>query len=189
MNRRSVVFYLGVFGAIGALATANAADASARSFVAAIYNAYKGRSGNGIALDTDAALRRYFEPGLAALISKDRKEAADQGEAPTLTGDPFVDAADWNIADFDLALAETGPDKATATVKFDNDQMRTSPGSARARRKPCAAFLFNTENISIESVVRSNGGCVIGQVHSARCTISARPSSQLLLSLAASIGS
>ena len=32
MNRRSVVFYLGVFGAIGALATANAADASARSF-------------------------------------------------------------------------------------------------------------------------------------------------------------
>ena len=125
MNRRSVVFYLGVFGAIGALATANGADASARSFVAAIYNAYKGRSGNGIALDTDAALRRYFEPGLAALISKDRKEAADQGEAPTLTGDPFVDAADWNIADFDLALAETGPDKATATVKFDNDQKPT----------------------------------------------------------------
>ena len=77
MNRRSMLF-LGVFGAIGALATANAADASARSFVAAIYNAYKGRGGNGIALDTDAALRRYFEPGLVALISKDRKEAADQ---------------------------------------------------------------------------------------------------------------
>ena len=110
---------------MGALATANAADPSARSFVAAIYNAYKGRSGNGIALDTDAALRHYFEPGLAALISKDRKEAADQGEAPPLTGDPFVDAADWNIADFDSALAETAPDKATATVKFDSDEKPT----------------------------------------------------------------
>jgi Protein of unknown function (DUF3828) len=124
MNRRSMLF-LGVFGAIGVLATANAADASARSFVAAIYNAYKGRGGNGIALDTDAAIRRYFEPGLVALISKDRKEAADQGEAPTLTGDPFVDAADWNIAAFDIALAETAPDKATATVTFDNDQKPT----------------------------------------------------------------
>ena len=60
-----------------------------------------------------------------ALISKDRKEAADQGEAPTLTGDPFVDAADWNITAFDIALAETAPDKATATVKFDNDEKPT----------------------------------------------------------------
>ncbi|HEY7245696.1 MAG TPA: DUF3828 domain-containing protein [Xanthobacteraceae bacterium] len=124
MNRRSTIF-LGIFGAIVALSAAPAADPSARNFVAAIYDAYKGQSGNGIALDTDAALRRYFEPDLAALISKDRKEAADQGEAPALTGDPFVDAGDWNIADFDIAVADAEPGKATATVKFDNDEKPT----------------------------------------------------------------
>ncbi len=124
MSRR--VFALVVlFGAIVAFQAAHAADPSARNFVESIYNAYKGAGGNGIALDTDSALRRYFEPGMAALISKDRKEAADQGEAPALTGDPFVDAGDWNIAGFDIDVADTEPGKATATVKFENDEKPT----------------------------------------------------------------
>jgi Protein of unknown function (DUF3828) len=124
MNRRLIVL-LGMFGAIAALAAVHAADPSALNFVTAIYNAYKGQGGNGIALDTDAELRRYFEPGLAALISKDRKDAADQGEAPALTGDPFVDAGDWNIVAFDIDITDTEPGKATATVKFDNDEKPT----------------------------------------------------------------
>jgi hypothetical protein len=124
MSRRFVLFFA-LLGAMLALSGANAADPSARDFVAGIYSAYKGAGGNGIALDTEAALQRYFEPGLAALIAKDRKDAAEQGEAPALTGDPFVDAGDWNIADYEIAVADEAPDKATATVKFNNDEKAT----------------------------------------------------------------
>jgi hypothetical protein len=124
MSRR-LLLLLPLLGAIVTLSAVHAADPSARNFVMAIYNAYKGQGGNGIALDSDAALLRYFEPGLAALISKDRKHAAEQGEAPELTGDPFVDASDWNIAEFDISVAEASPDKATATVKFENDEKPT----------------------------------------------------------------
>ena len=63
-----------------------------------------------------AAIRRYFEPSLAALMVKDRKLAAKRGEVGVLDFDPFVDAQEWDIADFDIAVAETAPGKATATV-------------------------------------------------------------------------
>ena len=51
---------------------------------------------------------------------KDRKLAAKRGEVGLLDFDPFVDAQEWDIADFDIAVAETAPGKATATVKFAN---------------------------------------------------------------------
>src|SRR5581483_6055615 len=35
-------------------------------------------------------------------------------------GDPFVDAQDWQIAEFDIDVAETAAGKAKATVKFVN---------------------------------------------------------------------
>ena len=47
----------------------------------AIYAAYQGRDANGIALDTDASVRRYFAPALAALIIKDRKQAAEDRQS------------------------------------------------------------------------------------------------------------
>jgi hypothetical protein len=34
--------------------------------------------------------------------------------------DPFVDAQDWEIASFTVAVTDAGADKATATVKFTN---------------------------------------------------------------------
>jgi len=52
-----------------------AAEPSAKSFVEGIYAAYKGKDANGISLESDAAVRRYFDPKLAALILRDRKEA------------------------------------------------------------------------------------------------------------------
>src|SRR5271165_6700086 len=116
INRRRFVL-LGVLGAAAALAPARAADTSARAFVAAIYNAYKGKNGNGVPLDGDAAIRRYFEPGLAALMIKDRKDAADRGEAPTLSGDPFVDSGDWDIEAFDIAVRDVASGKASGTIK------------------------------------------------------------------------
>jgi hypothetical protein len=101
-------------------APAPAADETATAFVTAIYEAYKGKKAHGVLFDNDHAARRYFEPSLAALIRKDQKNAARRNEPPRLDGDPFVDAQDWEIAAFDIAVNDTGPGKASATVKFSN---------------------------------------------------------------------
>ena len=103
-----------------------AADPSPRAFVTAIYDAYKGKNGNGIMLDSERTIRRYFEPSLAALISKDQKDAARHNDAPKLDGDPFVDAQDWDIATVDIAVSDAAPDKARATVSFSNANKPTT---------------------------------------------------------------
>ena len=64
-----------------------AADPGATAFVTAIYAAYKGKNAKGIRLDTEANIRRYFEPKLAALMIKDQKDAARRHDAPNLDGD------------------------------------------------------------------------------------------------------
>jgi hypothetical protein len=95
-----------------------AAEPSAKSFVEAIYAAYKGKNTNGISLDNDTAVRRYFEPKLAALIIKDRKNA--RGEVGKLDADPFIDAQDWEIDAVDIDVREIAADKASATASFKN---------------------------------------------------------------------
>ena len=97
---------------------AMAADPSATSFVEAIYAPYKVKDGKGSPLDSDAALKRYFEPRLVALIIKDRNKAG--GELPTLDMDPFIDAQDWDISAVDIAVRDTGTEKVSATVSFKN---------------------------------------------------------------------
>lgn len=97
-----------------------AADPSAHDFVAAIYDTYVSKDRNGLALDSDAKVRRYFEPSLAAMILKDRKQAARRGEVGLLDFDPFVDAQDWDISDLAIAIDDAGPGKARSTVKFKN---------------------------------------------------------------------
>jgi hypothetical protein len=105
---------------------ARAAEPSAKSFVEAIYAAYTGKNGDGVSLDTDADVKRYFEPKLAALIIKDRKDAAKRGDVPTLDGDPFVDAQDWQIDAVDIDLLDTAVDKANAMVSFMNVDRQTT---------------------------------------------------------------
>jgi hypothetical protein len=107
-----------------AAVAARAADPSARSFVEGIYAAYKGKDAKGISLDSNADVRRYFDPKLAGLIIKDRKEA--HGEVGKLDADPFIDAQDWEIDAVDIAIHEIAPDKANATVSFKSlgDQRR-----------------------------------------------------------------
>jgi hypothetical protein len=115
--RRSflVALWIGLaLASVGAMA----ADPSATSFVEAIYAPYKVRDGKGIPLDSNAALKRYFEPRLAALIIKNRKKAG--GELSTLDMDPFIDAQDWDISAVDVAVRDTGAEKASATVSFKN---------------------------------------------------------------------
>jgi hypothetical protein len=105
--------------------SAFAAEPAASAFVTAIYAAYKGKNAKGIRLDTEADIRRYFEPSLAALMIKDQKDAARQHDAPNLDGDPFVDAQDWDIAAFDIAVSDTVNNAASATVKFRNSDTPT----------------------------------------------------------------
>jgi len=117
LSRRKLMLTVAICAALAG-SGAGAADASAQAFVAAIYNPYKGKNGNGISLESDAAIRRYFEPGLAALIIKDRKDA--RGEVSKLDADPFIDAQDWDIPAFEIAVRDVAPDKASATVTFRN---------------------------------------------------------------------
>ena len=103
-----------------ASAGATSADPSAASFVEAIYAPYKVKDGKGNPLDSDAAVKRYFEPRLAMLIIKDRNKAAKRGDVSTLEMDPFIDAQDWDISAVDVAVRDAGAEKASATVSFKN---------------------------------------------------------------------
>jgi Protein of unknown function (DUF3828) len=117
LTRRTIL--LGAAGAIIA-APAFADNAAALAFMTSIYDAYKGKNAKGIPLDNARTIQRYFEPSLAALISKDQKDAARRHDVPALDGDPFVDAQDWDITAFDVALANSTPNKTRATVSFRN---------------------------------------------------------------------
>jgi hypothetical protein len=125
LTRRT--FLIGAAGAQIALGMpALAAGASALEFVTDIYNGYKGKDSPGRPLDGEPAIRRYFEPSLATLVIKDQKRAAKRGEVGTLDFDPFVNAQDWQISAFDIAVTDTAPGKAVATVKFSNQDKPTT---------------------------------------------------------------
>lgn len=118
LNRRAII--LGAAACAASATAAAAAEASARAFVAAIYDTYVGKTGNGVALDNNQTVQRYFEPSLAALILKDQNDAAQRKEVGTLDFDPFVDAQDWDIAAYNVTVSDKGADKASATIKFNN---------------------------------------------------------------------
>jgi hypothetical protein len=88
--------------------------------VTKIYDAYKGKGSKGISINGETAVRRYFEPSLAAMIVKDQKAAARRHDVPTLESDPFIDAQDWEISGIDVSVTDAPPDKAVATVSFKN---------------------------------------------------------------------
>jgi len=70
---------------------------------------------------------------ISGAISSDARRVDDQGPkgcgAPArranLDGDPFVDAQDWDIADFDIAVTDAVNNAANATVKFRNSDTPT----------------------------------------------------------------
>jgi hypothetical protein len=108
-----------VLVAASAMAFAAAAEtASPQSFVDGIYKHYLGKESKGLALSSDAEIRRYFAPPLADAISKDFAAAAKAGEVPLLNGDPFVDAQDWEISNLKTAVKSTGTTTAVATASF-----------------------------------------------------------------------
>jgi Protein of unknown function (DUF3828) len=122
-DRRCVALGALMFGVacVGLMVPARAGDTTTPlAFVTAIYGAYKGKDSVGIPLDGAKTIRRYFEPQLAAVMIKDQSAAARRGDVGALDFDPFIDAQDWDMTNFDIAVNETAPNKATATVKFVN---------------------------------------------------------------------
>ena len=101
-------------------------DASALAFLSAIYNSYTSGSKDGVRIDSGRTLRRYFEPGLADGMNKDQETAAKHPDVGELDVDPFIDAQDYDIKHFGVAVKDTAPGKATATVTFVNfDEQQT----------------------------------------------------------------
>ena len=95
-------------------------DASALAFVSAIYNSYTTGTKDGVWIDRGRKLRRYFEPVLAEAMNEDRENAAKHHDVDKLDSDPLIDAQDFDIKHFDVAIKDAAPGKATATVTFDN---------------------------------------------------------------------
>jgi len=117
LSRRDVVAGLAIVLTGGA---ALAADPSARNFLDSIYAKYKGKNAKGVVLKTDADYARYFTPPLATLILNDAKEAKKKDDIPSLEGDPFIDAQDFQITAYTITVKDIAPDKAHGTVKFKN---------------------------------------------------------------------
>ena len=99
------------------------APATADAWLHEIYDRYIGPPDQTRWIDYSdpKVLRYYFEPGLVAMIEKDFAAAAKVDEVPTLDGDPFIDAQEWDIKSFDIRVtAGADADHATAVVKFVN---------------------------------------------------------------------
>jgi hypothetical protein len=91
-----------------------------KAFLQDIYSHYRGSASKGAPLDKDSDWRRYFADDLVALIDADEKAAAKSGDIPTLDGDPFVDAQDWDITHLTIHIDTQSATAATAAVKFEN---------------------------------------------------------------------
>ena len=95
---------------------------SAEAFLHSIYDRYVGPQDKARPIDYSKPreLQHYFDPSLAAIIHKDFIRAQKVGDVPTLDGDPFIDAQDWEIKSFDIQVTPVNGDHANAVVKFDN---------------------------------------------------------------------
>ncbi len=116
MNRKCSRRALAVL--LGGLALPAAAQmVSPQAFLEAIYQPYlvKGYSGTDY-----ARAERYFAPALVQAIDKDRLDAKRRGEPPTLNGDPFIDAQDWEIANLKIYVSMPSPTTAVGAVAFSN---------------------------------------------------------------------
>jgi Protein of unknown function (DUF3828) len=126
MPTRRFILGFALVAALGAAGASAAAETSAKDFIIKIYDSYKGKDAPGVTGTSDEDMLAVFEPSLVKLITKDAEEAEKKGEAPKLDGDPFVAAQDWDIESFDIAVRDTGPNKATATVSFKNQDKQTT---------------------------------------------------------------
>jgi len=110
--RRRLLAAILVVPAAGALAQPE----TPQSFLEGIYFPYRQKDFKG---------QPYWEPqhffvaDLAAAIDHDMAEADQRKEPPTLDGDPFVDAQEWEISALTISTSIDGS-KASGAVSFMN---------------------------------------------------------------------
>ena len=88
-----------------------------QAFLEAIYKPYLAKDFKG---QPYGEADRYFAPALAAAMERDMRDAKRRGEPPTLDGDPFVDAQEWQITDLAISVRMKSALTATATATFAN---------------------------------------------------------------------
>jgi len=105
-------------GLVAALAGTDvlAQAATAQAFVESLYRPYLAKGFQGQPYGDTA---RFFVPALAQAIDSDNREARRRNEVPSLNGDPFVDAQDWEISTLSIDVT-ANDDAATARVSFQN---------------------------------------------------------------------
>ncbi len=96
---------------------AMAQSATPQAFLDSIYRPYTDKSFKGHDYDKT---ERYFASPLREAMEKDYAEAKKRKEVPTLNGDPFIDAQDWEIANVSVNAWVTGPSTAMAVATFTN---------------------------------------------------------------------
>lgn len=89
---------------------------TAQAFLQSIYEPYLKASFKGQPY-TDPG--RFFTPDLARAMERDMRGAKQRNEAPTLDGDPFVDAQEWRITNLAVRVTGSG-DSVTGVVSFAN---------------------------------------------------------------------
>jgi hypothetical protein len=91
---------------------------TALDFLKSVYEPYKQPGFKG---QPYWETERFFATELAQAINRDFQEAKKRKEVPTLDGDPFIDAQDWNIASIGYAVSTGSTDShAAAMVTFTN---------------------------------------------------------------------
>ncbi len=110
MLRRSAL------GAVFLLPFTASAQQSPQAFLQAIYEPYQKRDFKGQPY-TEAT--RFFAPDLARAMERDMRLAKQYHQPPTLDGDPFMDAQEWQVSDLVVRASGSG-DSATGVVSFAN---------------------------------------------------------------------
>jgi hypothetical protein len=97
---------------------AGAQGGTVLDFLRSIYEPYKRAGFKG---QPYWEARRFFVTDLAEAIERDFANAKKRQEVPSLDGDPFINAQDWNIHSVDYAVTEMRSAKrAAAAVALDD---------------------------------------------------------------------
>ncbi len=97
---------------------ARAQSSTALDFLKSIYEPYKQAGFKG---QPYWETRRFFAADLAGAVEQDFAEAKKRKEVPTLDGDPFIDAQDWDIRSVSYAIPEmSSGGRTVAAIALDN---------------------------------------------------------------------
>jgi hypothetical protein len=109
LSRRSLALLL-----VSVPVVAAAQEQTPHQFLQSIYEPYRKPGFKG---QPYWEVDRFFAPDLARAIDKDMAEAKKRKEVPTLDGDPFIDAQDWQVEAIAYTSSIKG-DKAAGAVSF-----------------------------------------------------------------------